>query len=249
MDNLHISKDNQIATITLNRGKVNALSEELIEQLKNQFEILENDDSIRAIILTGQGKFFSFGFDIPGFLNHSKDEFRVFINKFTDLYTYMFLYPKPIVAAINGHAIAGGCMLATTCDYRIMTTGKAKISLNEIAFGSTVFAGSVELLKFCVGQRNAERILMTGSMFSAEEGEKLGLIDKISSEENVMAEAASVASSLGQREPKVFRSVKRLLRAPIAEKMIQREKKSIETFLDIWYSEPTRNNLAEIKIY
>ncbi len=113
MDNLHISKDNQIATITLNRGKVNALSEELIEQLKNQFEILENDDSIRAIILTGQGKFFSFGFDIPGFLNHSKDEFRVFINKFTDLYTYMFLYPKLIVAAINGHAIAGGCMLAT----------------------------------------------------------------------------------------------------------------------------------------
>jgi len=249
MDNLHISKDNQIATITLNRGKVNALSEELIEQLKNQFEILENDDSIRAIILTGQGKFFSFGFDIPGFLNHSKDEFRVFINKFTDLYTYMFLYPKPIVAAINGHAIAGGCMLATTCDYRIMTTGKAKISLNEIAFGSTVFAGSVELLKFCVGQRNAERILMTGSMFSAEEGEKLGLIDKISSEENVMAEAASVASSLGQREPKVFRSVKHLLRAPIAEKMIQREKKSIETFLDIWYSEPTRSNLAKIKIY
>ncbi len=130
-----------------------------------------------------------------------------------------------------------------------MTTGKAKISLNEIAFGSTVFAGSVELLKFCVGQRNAERILMTGSMFSAEEGEKLGLIDKISSEENVMAEAASVASSLGQREPKVFRSVKRLLRAPIAEKMIQREKKSIETFLDIWYSEPTRSNLAKIKIY
>ncbi len=130
-----------------------------------------------------------------------------------------------------------------------MTTGKAKISLNEIAFGSTVFAGSVELLKFCVGQRNAERILMTGSMFSAEEGEKLGLIDKISSEENVMAEAASVASSLGQREPKVFRSVKHLLRAPIAEKMIQREKKSIETFLDIWYSEPTRSNLAKIKIY
>ena len=141
-----VSTDGGLATVTLSRGKVNALNEPMIEQISGGLEGLENDDAVKAIILTGQGKFFSFGFDIPGFLSYSRDAFTRFVTKFTNLYTYMFLFPKPIVAAVNGHAIAGGCMLATACDHRIMVSGRARISLNEIGFGSSVFAGSVEML-------------------------------------------------------------------------------------------------------
>jgi len=174
---ISVSKEDGIATVTLNRGKVNALNEHLIEQLDKCFGDLERDEAVKAIIFTAQGKFFSFGFDIPEF------------TKFTNLYTSMFLFPKPVVAALNGHAIAGGCMLALACDSRIMTSGKAKISLNEISFGSSVFAGSVEMLKFCVGAKNAESVLYSGAMYTAEEAIQLGLIDRISSPENLMAEA------------------------------------------------------------
>jgi enoyl-CoA hydratase len=91
---------------------------------------LEVDPVLRALVLTGRGKFFSFGFDIPEFLPFTKEQFTNYLINFSDFYTYLFLYPKPIVAALNGHAIAGGCMLALACDHRVMTAGKGKISLN-----------------------------------------------------------------------------------------------------------------------
>jgi 3,2-trans-enoyl-CoA isomerase len=72
---------------------------------------------IAAVILTGSGKFFSFGFDIPEFLAITKEEFTEYLANFTDLYTYLFLYSKPVIAALNGHTMAGGCMLALACDH------------------------------------------------------------------------------------------------------------------------------------
>ena len=140
-------------------------------------------------------------------------------------------------------------MLATTGDYRIMVSGKAKISLNEIGFGSSVLAGSVEMLKFCVGQKNAEMILYSGSLYSPEEALELGLIHQISSEASLIKNVRKVAQDFAQKDSAAFRSIKGLLRRPISEEMIKREKASIQEFVDIWYSENTRKNLKKIKIY
>lgn len=249
MDFLTLEEHEGIAVITLKRGKVNALNESLVEELHSCFQEVEESDSIRAIILTGHGKFFSFGFDIPGFLDYSRQEFTRYIEKFTAFYTYLFQFPKPVVAAINGHAIAGGCMLATACDYRIMIPEKAKISLNEIAFGSTVFAGSVEMLKHCVGPRNAEHILFSGDMYTAERALELGLIDRITPHEKLMDEAWLIAAEYAQKSAQTFKSVKGLFRNPIVEEMLKREQDSIREFIEIWYSAETWNNLQEIKIH
>ena len=158
--------------------KVNAIDEPTIDELKDCFRELGADEGARAVVFSGEGKFFSFGFDIPGFLGHSKPEFSRFLTKFTDLYTYLFTYPKPVVAALNGHTVAGGLMLALACDRRFMAAGKGKVALNELAFGSSVFAGSVEMLRFAVGNRNAEEILYTGAMVLPEEALRLGLVDE-----------------------------------------------------------------------
>jgi enoyl-CoA hydratase/carnithine racemase len=246
---MQVSKDGEIATVTLNRGKVNALNEPMVEELTKSFEDLETDNEVRSIIFTGSGKFFSFGFDVPEFLNYSKSDFIRYLEKFTNFYTYLFLFPKPIVAALNGHTIAGGCMLATACDFRLMVTGKAKISLNEITFGSPVLAGSVEMLRYCVGSRNAQSILYSGAMYSAEEACQLGLIDQVSSEDALTEDVRKVAQELAQKDSSAFRSIKHLLRKPAAEKMIKREKDAILEFVDIWYSEQTWENLKAIKIY
>lgn len=249
MDFLGISKNEGIATVTLNRGKVNALNEQMVEQLKACFEELEGDNTIRVIILTGRGRFFSFGFDIPEFLSYSKDSFVRYLTKFTDLYTYLFTFPKPVVAALNGHTIAGGCMLATACDYRIMASGKAKISLNEIGFGSSVFAGSVEILKFCAGERNAQSILYSGAMYSAEQAKELGLVDQVSSEDSIIKDTETIAGDFAAKDASAFSSIKALLRKPAAEKMKEREKTSIREFIEIWYSDATWRKLQEIKIH
>jgi len=249
MSSVFISKDDGIATVTLSRGKVNALNEPMIEQLNSYFMDLENDETVKAIILTGQGNFFSFGFDIPEFLSYSKDSFIKCLSKFTDLYTYVFLFPKPVIALLNGHTMAGGCMLAIACDYRIMVSGKAKVSLNEIGFGSSVLAGSVEMLKYCAGQKNAQSIIYSGAMYSAEEASQLGLVDQISSQENLTEDAMKIARNLAKKDNAAFRSIKDLLRKPVAEEMIKKEKRVIREFVDIWYSEETWKNLEEIKIH
>jgi enoyl-CoA hydratase/carnithine racemase len=248
MNFLLSSKEKGIATVILQRGKVNALNELMVDELAEAFHIVEKDKGTKSVIITGRGKFFSFGFDVPEFLNYSKSDFVSYLEKFTNLYTYLFLFPKPIVAALNGHTIAGGCMLATACDVRVMATGKGKISLNEITFGAPVFGGSAEMLRFCVGSSNAQSILYSGAMYSAEEAFGMGLVDQVSSEETLAEDAREVAHNLGEKDSSAFTSIKKILRKPVAEKMGKHEKDYILEFADIWYSQSTQEKLQQIKI-
>jgi Enoyl-CoA hydratase/isomerase len=87
----------------LKRGKVNAFNEQAVQEIDRCFQRLAADPGIRAVIFTGDGPFFSFGFDIPEFLSYSNESFSSFLKRFTSLYTYLFTYPKPIVATLNGH--------------------------------------------------------------------------------------------------------------------------------------------------
>jgi Delta3-Delta2-enoyl-CoA isomerase len=242
-------KGDGISTLTLNRGKVNALNGAVVDQLRALLKTLESDREARSVVLTGSGKFFSFGFDIPEFLSFTKEQFTDYLINFTDLYKYLFLYPKPVVAALNGHTIAGGCMLALACDYRVIVSGKAKISLNEIGFGSSVFAGSAEMLRFWAGSANATNILYSGAMYTAEEAKSLGLVHEVAPEENYMVVARKAASDLASKSLPAFASIKSLLRRPIVDEMLRRERESIREFTDIWYSEATWANLQNIRIH
>jgi enoyl-CoA hydratase/carnithine racemase len=249
MEYIHSINDQGIVTVRLSRGKVNALNETVVDEMTGHFKELAADAGVRAIILTGTGKFFTFGFDIPEFLSYPRESFIRYLTKFTDLYTYLFLYPKPVVAALNGHTIAGGCMLAIACDYRIMVSGKAKISLNEINFGSSMFLGSVEMMKLLLGQRNAERAVYTGTMYSADEAHGIGLIDQISSEADLEAEAKKIAGQYAEKDAAAFKSIKKLLRGTVAEEIMKRERDCILEFVDIWYSESTWKNLQGKNIH
>ncbi len=245
---IELAREQEIALLTLTRGKVNALNEPFVEQLGKSLGHLASDREIRAVILTGQGKFFSFGFDIPELLAYSKSSFARYITKFCNLYTSMFLFPKPLIAALNGHTMAGGCILAIACDYRVMASGKAKISLNEITFGSTLPAGCVEMLRYCIGPRNAQAVLYSGAMYSAEEALRLGLVDQACPPEDLLNAARKVAKDFAGRDGSAFKSIKGLLRGPVAQEMAKREKDAALEFVDIWYSEATWTKLKEIEI-
>lgn len=248
MSFLSVVSEGGIATVTLSRGKVNALNEQVVTELTDTFEALASDESVRAVIVTGRGKFFSFGFDIPEFLSYPREDFTRYLKAFGQLYSGVFLFPKPVIAALNGHTIAGACMLATACDARLMAGGKARISLNEVTFGSSVFAGAVEMLSFWIGRKNAQHVLYSGALFSAEDALAMGLVDRVTTEEDLGAEALKVAQDLASKDQRAFRSVKWLLRKPIADAVKLREGESIEEFVDIWYAESTREQLKHILI-
>ncbi len=139
-------------------------------------------------------------------------------------------------------------MLALACDHRLMVAERAKISLNEITFGSSVFAGSVEMLQYWVGYRNAQSILYSGAMYTAEEAFRLGLIDQLSSGADLVKDAVAISEGFARMDPVAFRSIKALARGSIVEKMRQRERASIQEFANIWYSEATWSRLKDIHI-
>lgn len=245
---IDLQKTDGIATVTLSRGKVNALNGAVVDQLRGVLKALETDAEVRSLVLTGAGKFFSFGFDIPEFLSFSREQFAEYIRNFTDLSAYLFLYPKPVLAALNGHTIAGGCILALACDYRIIMGGKAKIGLNEMSFGSSLFATAVEMLRFWTGSANATAVLVAGSMYPAEDAQRLGLVHEVAPEGEFMDRTRKVAAESATKAPRAFAHVKSLLRSGVIEEARRREGEGIKEFIDIWYSDATMAKLREIKI-
>jgi Delta3-Delta2-enoyl-CoA isomerase len=242
-----VRQESGIAKVVLERGKVNALNPEVVGELSATFEALHGDAEARAVVLTGSGRFFSFGFDIPEFLSYPREEFATFLTSFTTLYRNLFSYSKPLVAALNGHAVAGGCMLALAADTAIVAESNAKISLNEIGFGSSVFAGSTEMLQFRTGPRASE-VLYSGALYAPAEAQKLGLVSEVVAAETLLDRAREIAADLASKRPAAFASIKALLRKPVADAMAAREAASIAEFVDIWYSEPTWTNLRNITI-
>ena len=139
-------------------------------------------------------------------------------------------------------------MLALACDHRVMATGKAKMSLNEINFGSTVFAGSTEILRFWVGSAVASDILLSGAMYRAEEAQTLGLVQEVAAVDDVLSVAKKKARNLASRPAHAFASIKSLLRKPVADEMVQREKAAVLEATALWYSDSTRAKLKNIII-
>lgn len=248
MEFTSVSHDSGVATVTLSRGKVNAIHEQMVAELDDTFASLARDDDTRAIVLTGNGKFFSFGFDVPHFYDYSPDEFTGFLRAFCNLSLKLFLFPKPVVAAVNGHCTAGGCILALACDRRIMVDEGAKIGLNEVTFGSSIFASSVAMLAHTVGARRAEQVLLTGKLFSPKEAFDLGLADKLAAADSVLTSATKAAAKLGMLPTQAYGSLKRLLRQPVADSCSVREDQSIREFVQIWYSPATREMTKGIQI-
>ncbi|MCP4295547.1 MAG: enoyl-CoA hydratase/isomerase family protein [Proteobacteria bacterium] len=248
MDYINSKSSGGITTLEMNRGKVNALNEILLKELSDEITRLEKDDDTQAIIITGEGKFFSFGFDIPEIYKYDKTRFTDYIINFTKLFSKIFIYPKPIIAALNGHTIAGGCVLAIACDQRIMADNNSKISMNELSFGSSVMTGIVEILRFATGGQNASKILLSGEMFTAQNALEMNLIDEIVPEDLLIERSQEIAKKMGSMSQPGFSSIKNLLRRPVVDQFDRDEGGSISEFVDIWYSEEVRNNLKNITI-
>jgi 3,2-trans-enoyl-CoA isomerase len=248
MSYVRVTTSESLAVVRLERGKVNAINEAVVDELRSAFGRLLADPAVRAVVLTGTRPFFSFGFDIPELYDYPREEFTSFLRKFTNFTRHLFVYPRPIVAAINGHAVAGGCILATACDHRVMVSGKAKISLNELTFGSTIFQSAIELMRYWVGSRSAEVIVFGGGMYSAEQARDLGLIDTVTDADSLSDLAAELAERLCGRNPEAFAHAKSMLRQPIIDRILKYEEQSIKKFVDIWYSDRVRENLQKITI-
>lgn len=191
------SKKNNTGTLTLNRPeKRNALHPELVKQLKEKLSKIKSDEDIRALIITGEGKSFCAGADLE-YLDQLKD-FSTIENKkdsesLAELFLTIYNFPIPTIAAVNGVAIAGGCGLASVCDFVIADRKNAKFGYSEVKIGFIPAIVSVFLLKK-IGEGKAKQLLLTGDVIDAVKAQELGLVNYLSDE--VLLEANSLAEKL-----------------------------------------------------
>ena len=244
---VHLEVRDGHATVRLERGKVNALNEQVVDELTGCFRELEADPVVRGILLTGTGKFFSFGFDIPEFLGVPKEEFA----------RYLRQVHRPLPRALRPSTPGGGRAerprggRGLHARHRLRRPGDGEGERQDrpqrIGFGSSLFAGSLELLRFWVGERRAQELVYAGALHGPEQALSLGLVDACVAGADLMDEARKRLDELVVKSPRAFRSIKRLLRQPVLEEMQRREEASIQEFVEIWYSDETRAELEKIK--
>src|SRR6516162_9091686 len=187
---IDVQTNNGIATVTINHGKANALDIGLCDALAGCFAELRRSDA-RAVIITGRGRIFSAGVDLLQVTAGGADYVRKFLPRLHRLYDSVFFHPRPVVAAINGHAIAGGCVLACCADSRIMARGGGRIGVTELLVGVPFPALAFEIVRAAVPTRHLVEFTLGGATYDADEALAHGWVDEITEAdaliENAMA--------------------------------------------------------------
>jgi methylglutaconyl-CoA hydratase len=209
---LHLAHESRIATITLNRpDKRNAISYELIEDLLAALDEVAKSSAL-VLILTGAGKAFCSGMDLENLkalVGRLPEENLKDSETMARLFRSLYDFPRPTIAAVNGAAIAGGCGLATLCDFTLAVSD-AKFGYTEVRIGFVPAIVSTFLLRQ-VGEKHARDLLLTGRIVGAEEAHRIGLINEIVPAEKLSERARELASQLMENSPASLVCTKRLL--------------------------------------
>lgn len=238
--------NDRVMVVKLNRGVINALNLEVVNQLAEILQKAKNNDNVHAVVLgSSNNKFFSIGFDIPELYKLTEEDFMVFYQRFNRMCLDLYTLPKPTIAAITGHATAGGCILALCCDYRFIAEGKKLMGLNEIKLGVPVPYPADCVLRSIVGDRNARDIMESGGFYRPEQSLQMGLVDNVLPLENVLAESITKATTMAALPQKAFELIKLNRVETITAQILAHLKEKERLFHTCWYSDYARKQLEE----
>ncbi len=208
---LNIEYNGAVAIISINRPEVrNALNSEFFVEMNAALKLLKEQEKLRVVVITGKGKAFAAGADISEMKGKSEAEAIEFSKFGQQTFLAIEEFGLPVIAAINGYALGGGCELALACDIRIAAEN-AKIGQPEVGLGLiTGYAGSQRLPRI-VGRGNASLMLLTGGIFTAEEAQKMGLVQKIVEPEALIDEALKIANTIAKQGPSAIRRMKKTI--------------------------------------
>ena len=229
-----------IEIVLRGRGK-NALGTSLMTELCQELERAQNS----PVLLRGDAGCFSSGLDLKEVSELSPDEMRRFLALLEDLTLELFLHPAPTVAWVNGHAIAGGCVLALCCDHRVASDDtRTRIGLNEVALGVRFPPRVMALAKYRVPRHAIERVLLGAELHDPAQALKLGLVDELCADAERVAKERLAALAEHPRE--AYAAAKRSLRAGVLEPTADERSRFEREDLPVWTSEAVRARIRAI---
>jgi enoyl-CoA hydratase len=238
--------DDDVAVLRLECGKANAMTPDLLDTLERMVDGFERSPATAAV-LTGYERYFSGGLALPHIIDFDVVEMRGFIEHFARAMTRMFACEKPIVAAINGHAIAGGCVLALTCDWRISLDDPAvRIGLNETQLGIGMPAIVIESLRAAVPPASLGPIAIEGALFTPARALALGLVHEVVPAGELIARATAKARAYAALPPAAVAQVKHAFRLPSLEAVARTAEADTTRWLETWFSPEAQSRLRAV---
>jgi enoyl-CoA hydratase len=208
---LTVEEHGDVAVVRIEHGRVNALDLELLEALT-----VAVTGSDRPLVITGTGSAFSAGVDLRRIVEDGDGYTRDFLADLSAMFRAVFDHPRPTVAAINGHAIAGGCVLGLACDVRLMAGGR--IGLSELAVGVPFPVAALEIVRHGLGPR-ADRAVLGAEVVDRDRALTLGVVDELCDPDALLPRAVALAGEFGSRPADVYASAKERLHRPAVAAM------------------------------
>jgi enoyl-CoA hydratase len=214
---IHLSRRGRIAMATIAHGKANAFDLELSTAIARTIADFKTS-SDTALVITGQNTIFSAGVDLVRVVEQGEPYIREFLPALGAAFEAVFACPKPIVAAVNGHAIAGGCILACAADYRVMARGAGRIGIPELRVGVPFPVVPIEIMRFATPHR-VQMLVYSGAVFSPDDAVRQGVVDAVTDPESLIEVAVAAAEGLAALPRAAFELTKRQVRGPAIERM------------------------------
>lgn len=232
---IEITMDGNVAVLTLACPKGNAMSNAFIAALNEALDRVEGDAAVRAVVLVGKGRAFGAGLDLKE--SHAFDEKAqaAFVEAFDTLFARMFAFPKPVVAAINGHAIAGGCVMACAADWRAMAAGEFTIALTEVPLGIPFPVGALECARHAIPREHWNTCILEGRKLAPFDALKLGLVSRVVDGGELLKVAKAKAHELAELPVGSFARTKLDLRDDGLAKIRERAAESRANFVRHWF--------------
>ncbi len=223
-----------VHTIQLSGGNANAIDEALLDTLSEGLRSAL-DTGKTAVVLTGSDRFFSAGLNLKS-LPESREGMASFVERFEEANIEMLRFPLPVVAAVNGHAIAGGCVLACATDLRIGASGSHKLGVSEVTLGIAFPASAFEIMRHTLTPAWTPEVLLGGKLLSPEDALSAGILHHVVAPEELLTIATTKAEELGSKPRHAFHHSKLALRAPMFERIEKTQEAAREDFLEAWFS-------------
>jgi enoyl-CoA hydratase len=240
---ISVETQGPVAVVRMAHGKANALDTDMCRDLAARFGELEGA-SHRAAVLTGDGPIFSAGVDLLRLRDGGAGYLAQFMPALSEAFLAVFTCPVPVVAAVNGHAVAGGCILVSACDHRVMNAGRGRIGVSEMLVGVPFPVTALEILRFAVGTHRLRELTCFGRTYPAAEAVRLGLVDEVADEESVLPRAVAIAGELAELSAGPLRHTRLQVRGPALDR-IAAQRGTDDQVLQMWDSPAARERVEE----
>jgi enoyl-CoA hydratase len=233
-----------VAVLQMAHGKANAMTTEFCQALSARLEEVRTSPA-SAVVMTGAGRIFSAGVDLPRLLDGGAPYIRAFLPALNAMFAAVFSYPKPVVAAINGHAVAGGCVLACAADRRLMVAEPGRIGVTELLVGVPYPAIAMEIMRNAMAPQYFEDAIFSGATYAPGEGVTRGLVHEIVAPDALLDRAVAVAQTLAALSPEAFALSKRQTRQPSLERLERDGRRIDEEVTRIWCAYDTLDRIKD----